>query len=204
MTDVAPKPNPTTSGPGSGPGPEEPQGSLGAVLIGGAILLIAGLLIFWPGSDSASKTGAGADGKGAGVQGSNVAGGGPGGGLASGIKPREVDPAEGRTHSQAAFAAPTNGLAMMPTSKPEPTSFPSAAAEIAYFEKKLEQAERDLVSRTTFLERMKRIQEKAPISEHDRNVRRAKIVQENYDKAVARVAELEKKIAELRAKQTGG
>lgn len=202
MPDVAPKPNPTL--PGTPPG-EEPQGSLGAVLIGGAILLIAGLLIFWPGSDSASRSGAGAGGKGGdGVQGSNVADG-PGAAGAGGIRPREVDPAEGRSHSRAAYAAQgATGLAMMPKPKPEPTSFPSAAAEIAHFEKKLEQAQRDLASRTTFLERMKRIQEQAPISEHERNLKRAKVVQENYDKAAARVTELEQKLAGLRAKQAGG
>jgi hypothetical protein len=201
MTDAAPKPN-TTPPAAGGPG-EEPQGSLGAVLIGGAILLIAGLLIFWPGGDSATGRMTGPDGKVGGVQGSDIAGG-PGSGRASGIKPREVDPAEGRVRPSAAFAAPGQGLAMMPTPKPEPTSFPSAAAEIAYFEKKLEQARRDVVARTTFLERMKRIQDRAPLADHERNIRRAKVVQENYDKAVKRVEELEAKIAGLRAKQTGG
>lgn len=199
MTDVAPKPNPAAVPP---PG-EEPQGSLGAVLIGGAILLVAALLIFWPSSESAS--GAGANGSGSsrsgGVQGSDIAGGQ--GQAVRGITPREVDPAEGKARAQTAFMAPTNGMTMMPTPKPEPTSFPSAAAEIAYFEKKLEQARRDLVSRTTFLERMKKIQDNAPISEHDKNVRRAKVVQENYDKALDRVEELEKKLKDLRAKQGG-
>jgi hypothetical protein len=186
--------------------PDEPQGSLGAVLIGAAILIVAALLIFWPDSDAASGD-AGKGGKGgkAGQQGSNMADGGRSG-TARGIQPREVDPAEARMTPQVTpgLLAPTNGLATMPAPKPEPTSFPSAAAEIAYFEKKLVQAREDLAARTTFLERMKKTLAEGAISEHDRNTQRAKIVQSNYDKAQARVTELEQKVADLKRKQAGG
>lgn len=186
--------------------PDEPQGSLGAVLIGAAILLVAALLIFWPDSDAASGD-AGKGGKGgkAGQQGSNMADGGRSG-TARGIQPREVDPAEARMTPQVTpgLLAPTNGLATMPAPKPEPTSFPSAAAEIAYFEKKLEEARANLVARTTFLERMKKQKDNAPISELERMNQRGKVVQDNYDKAVAKVGELEKKVAELKRKQAGG
>ncbi len=185
---------------------DEPQGSLGTVLIGGAILLIAALLIFWPDGDTAGKGDAAGKGGAAGQQGSNMAGGGGPGGVARGIQPRAIDPAEGRSTPQVTpgLMAPTNGLAMAPEPKPEPTSFPSAAAEIAHFEKKLEEARANLVARTTFLERMKKQKEDAPISELDRINQRGKVVQENYDKAVTRVDDLEKKVAELKRKQAGG
>ncbi|MBK7824569.1 hypothetical protein [Nannocystis sp.] len=185
--------------------PDEPQGSLGAVLIGAAILIVAALLIFWPDNDAASDGAGGGKASKAGQQGSNMADGGRSG-TARGIQPRAVDPAEARMTPQVrpGLLAPTDGLATMPTPKPEPTSFPSAAAEIAYFEKKLVQAREDLVARTTFLERMKKTLAEGAISEHDRNTQRAKIVQSNYDKAQARVTELEQKVADLKRKQTGG
>lgn len=184
---------------------DEPQGSLGAVLIGGAILVVAALLIFWPDSETASKAGAGGKDGAAGQQSSNIAGDGPGG-VPRGIQPRAIDPAEGRRSPRITpgLMAPSSGLAMLPERKPEPTSFPSAAAEIAHFEKKLEQARADLVARTTFLDRMKKAQEQAPISETDRMNQRAKIVKENYDKAEAKVADLEAKVAGLKRKQAGG
>ncbi len=196
---------PTSKLPPNAPA-DEPQGSLGAVLIGGAILLIAALLIFWPDSETAGKGGAAGKSGAAGQQGSNVAGGGGAGGAARGIQPRAIDPAEGRGTPQVTpgLMAPTNGLAMAPQAKPEPTSFPSAAAEIAYFEKKLEEARANLVARTTFLERMKKQKDNAPISELERMNQRGKVVQDNYDKAVAKVGELEKKVAELKRKQAGG
>ena len=184
---------------------DEPQGSLGAVLIGGAILAIAALLIFWPDSETASKAGAGGKDGAAGQQGSTVAGGGPGG-VARGIQPREIDPAEARTGPQVrdGLLAPTNGLAMMPQRPPEPTSFPNTAAEIAHVEKKLAEARTNLESRTLFVERMKKQKEQASVSEMDRINQRAKVVQDNYDKAVDRVTDLEHKLAELKRKQAAG
>lgn len=198
MTDAAPKPNPTSPAPGNSPA-EEPQGALGAVLVGGAILLIAALLIFWPGSDAS-----GVDGKGGarGQQAYNgVDGDGDGGGARGrGITPREADPAEARVAPRVreGLLAPTNGMAMVPTREPEPTSFPSVAAEIAYLEKKLVEARSNLESRAMFLERMKKIQAAAPISDQERNARRAKVVQDNYDKAQTRVDDLVYKLKLLR------
>lgn len=185
---------------------EESQGSLGAVLVGAAILLIAGLLIFWPASDSATG-GPGRRGDGSAQQANNNSGGGfRGGGLASGIAPREVDPAmaRGTPGVRAGLLPPDKGLAMMPRQKPEPTGFSSAAAEITYFEKKLVEARANLEARTTFRERMKRIQDTAPVSQTEVNLRRAKTVEENFNKAKARVEELEKKLEGLRKKQAGG
>jgi len=201
MTD-APKPNSTSSAPGTAPA-EEPQGALGAVLIGGAILVIAALLIFWPSSDTAGEAG-GKGGRGGGQQAYN--GDGEGDGKTRGISPREVDPAEARIavtpRVREGILAPTNGMAMVPTREPEPTSFPSVAAEITYLEKKLVEARSNLESRAVFLERMKKMQQSAPVSEYERTSARAKVVQDNYDKAQARVDDLEYKIKLLR-KQGG-
>jgi len=199
MTDAAPKSTSTSPAPGNSPA-EEPQGALGAVLIGGAILVIAALLIFWPGGGGSSV---GVGGKGGGAGGQQAYNGiddDGGGGRSRGISPREVDPAEARVAPRVreGLLAPTNGMAMVPTLEPEPTSFPSVAAEIAYLEKKLVDARSNLESRGVFLERMKKIQATAPISEQERNTRRGKVVQENYDKAQTRVDDLVYKLKLLR------
>ena len=205
MTDAAQKS--TSSSPGSGTSPaEEPQGSLGAVLIGGAILLIAALLIFWPGSDGATNK-RGADGKGGrgDAQANNGVDGDAAGGRSRGIVPREVDPVEARTAPRVreGLLAPSNGMAINPTREPEPTSFPTVAAEIAYLEKQLIEARNNLAARTTFLDRMKRIQQEGSISDHERNSARAKIVQDNYDKAQLRVDDIDYKLKLLRKQQAG-
>jgi hypothetical protein len=86
--------------------------------------------------------------------------------------------------------------------KPEPTSFPSAAAEIAYWEKKLALAQQELTQRTLFLERMKKVKENARTSEQIETAeRRGVIVQKNYDDAKKHVEELEQKVAGLKEKQ---
>jgi hypothetical protein len=175
------------------------------VLIGGAVLLIAALLIFWPASDTARDSGA--DGKGGrgDVQAANGVDGDDGG-RTRGIAPREVDPVAARPapRMRESLMAPGNGMAMVPTREPEPTSFPSVAAEIAYLEKQLVEARNNLKSRTLFLERMKRIQQEASISDHDRTSARAKVVQDNYDRAQNRVDDLEYRIKLLRKQQAGG
>ncbi len=194
----APKPSLSTSRTTP---PEEPQGSLGAVLIGAAVLVVAGLLIFWPDGDTARQRGGKGD-KVSAQQGSDVSDDDAALGKGRGIAPRENDPAEARSRPQVTpgLLAETKGLAMLPERKPEPTSFPTPAAELAYLEKKLELARGDVTSRSLFLDRMKKIQAEAPISETDRNAQRAQVVQENYDKAVDRVEALERKIAELKRK----
>ena len=200
---AAPKPNSPSPAPGNSPA-EEPQGALGAILVGAAILLVAALLIFWPSSETAGEAG----GKAGRVGGQQAAynGDGEDNARGRGISPREVDPAQvpvGVTpRVRDGILAPNNGMAMAPTREPEPTSFPSVAAEITYLEKKLEAARESLKSRGVFVERMKKMQERAPVSDFERTSARAKIVQDNYDKAQARVDDLEYKIKLLR-KQGG-
>ncbi len=173
------------------------------MLIGGAILVVAALLIFWPDGDSASQTsGAGARGNSAQA---NAGSGAPGSGQSKGgVGAREHDPAEGRVTGRINPALQTTSRTMAPARPPtpEPTSFNSAAEEIAYYEKRLDLARDNLETRTRFLGRMKKIKEEARThADQDKAEARGKIVQENYDKAVAAVAELEKKLAELREKQ---
>lgn len=184
------------------------------MLIGGAILLIAGLFIFWPDSDAttAERNKASAQGAAA-QQGSNTVAGGRGGGavdgLGRGIDPRDIDPARAQAQSDAERTAHARltpgllspGLTMAPPPKPtpEPTSFATKAEEIAYVEKKLAQARSDLDARATFLERMQKIQQKSKsVDEDERNAARAKIVQQNYETARVRVEELEKRLKSLK------
>ena len=207
MTDAAQKSTSSSPGPGTSPA-EEPQGSLGAVLLGGAILLIAGLLIFWPSSETANKTGgAGSKGGRGDVQAANGVDGDAAGGHARGIAPRPADPVPARpppARVRPGLLAPTGEMQMLPTPPPEPTSFPTVAAEIAHLEKKLVEARANLQARTTFLDRMKRTMQEAPISDYERNAARAKIVQDNYDKAQSRVDDIEYRLKLLRKQQGGG
>ena len=194
------------------PPAEDPQGSLGAVLIGGAILVIAGLFIFWPDSESTTDARRTAASGATAEQGSNaVAGrgtksGSARGGAGRGVDPRDIDPA----HPQAKKdpdARVTPGLhapmglstAPPPVPTPEPTSLATTAEEIAYVEKKLVQARADLDARAVFLERMEKIQQKSKsVDEDERNAGRAKIVKQNYENARVRVEELEKRLKSLR------
>lgn len=195
------------------PPAEDPQGSLGAVLIGGAILLIAGLFIFWPASETATADARSQAAQAAGAQGSNtVAGerGGPRGGLAQGIDNRDIDPARARAQGEPSGEARvtpgllpsgSGGLNMAPPvpSTPEPTRFASKAEEIAYVEKKLALARTDLDTRATFVERMQKIQQQSKsVDQDERNAARAKVVQQNYEGARVRVEELEKRLKSLR------
>lgn len=198
----------TDPAPSIPPPVEDPQGSLGAVLIGGAILVIAGLFIFWPKGETAT---ADARTQSTAAQGSNAAADGPGaaGGLAQGIDPRDIDPARARTQqversttarvTPGLLPATSMGMAPPAPPTPEPTSFASKAEEIAYVEKKLGQARSDLDSRATFVERMEKIQQKSTsVDEDERNAARAKVVKQNYESARLRVEELEKRLKSLR------
>ncbi len=200
----------TDPAPSMPPPVEDPQGSLGAVLIGGAILVIAGLFIFWPKSETATAD-ARAAAQSAAAQGSNAAAGGPGaaGGLAQGIDPRDIDPARARAQQVERSTTarvtpgllPATGMGMAPPAAPtpEPTSFATKAEEIAYVEKKLGQARSDLDSRATFVERMEKIHQKSTsVDEDERNAARAKIVKQNYENARVRVEELEGRLKKLR------
>lgn len=183
-------------------------GAVWALLVGGAILTIAALLIFWPTGDTATQTGGAAAGRnGGGQQASHTANGDAQGGLAlnGGVGAREVDPARnGRPRVREGLLPGGSGglnLAPPPKPKPEPTSFSSAAKEIAYYEKKLEAARYTLTQREKFWERMQRIREGAVTPQAQQAAeQRAVIVKKNLDDAAAAVKELEQKVQRLKEK----
>lgn len=200
------EPGPKTGTPAAGQ-PEAQGGALWALIVGGAILVVAALLIFWPGGDgSAGGGGAGKNKYGAGQQASLAQSGGGPEGHALGVGARDHDPSRGGKARinpllTPAGSAGTN-LAPPRKPKPEPTSFPSASAEIAYWEKKLAAAQQELAQRTLFLERMKKVKENARTSEQIETAeRRGVIVQKNYDDQKKIVEDLEQKVAGLKDKQ---
>ncbi|MCY1056857.1 MULTISPECIES: hypothetical protein [Nannocystis] len=199
-----PGPKPATA---SQPEPAQ-GGALWALIVGGAILVVAALLIFWPGGDATSAAGSGKGSKGsAGQQASLAQGGGGPEGQALGVSARDYDPNRGngkvRINPNILPVGPgANSLAPPRKVKPEPTSFPSASAEIAYWEKKLAAARQELTQRTLFLERMQKVKENARTSEQiELAERRGVVVQKNYDEAKKTVEELEQKVAGLKEKQ---
>jgi hypothetical protein len=189
--------------------PEPAQGgALWALIVGGAILVVAALLIFWPGGDAASGAGGAGKGKASGGQQASLAqGGGEPTAQAMGVSAREYDPnrAGGKARVNPALlpvGPKSDSLAPPKKPKPEPTSFPSASAEIAYWEKKLDIARKELAQRTIFLERMKKVKENARTSEQiDLAERRGVVVEKNYTDQKKLVEELEQKVAGLKEKQ---
>jgi hypothetical protein len=197
---------PTAESKPTNPAEQSDGSALWALLVGGAILVVAGLLIFWPGGDAGD--GSGRQQGVAGNQASHAVSGGnngPGGGM--GVRAREIDPATGRPLSRVTpglLPEGGAGLSMAPPRpvKPEPTTFESATAEIAYYEKKLGLARHDFEQRGIFLERAKRSLDNANTPKlQDTAMQRLKVVQNNYDLAKQAMDELETKVALLKKKQ---
>lgn len=202
MSEPGPKPTTATQ-------PEPAQGgALWALIVGGAILVVAALLIFWPGGDAGSgAAGAGKSKGSAGQQASLAQSGGGPESQALGVGAREYDPNRGNGKARINPAIlpvgpKSDSLAPPKKPKPEPTSFASAGAEIAYWEKKLDIARKDLAQRTIFLERMKKVKENARTSEQiELAERRGVVVEKNYTDQKQLVEELEQKVARLKEKQ---
>ncbi|MFO7563741.1 MAG: hypothetical protein R6X02_13940 [Enhygromyxa sp.] len=182
--------------------PSEGGGMLPALLAGAGILLVAGLLIF--GDDDEKKAIEGAkDG-----QAVNAAHSAKGRAqTVGGVAARPTDDAtklsrpQPRLNPRIANAIVTEGMAPSPNKKPEPTSFASTADEIAYWEEELRAAEGNLEIREQAAERAPKSE--AKIREHGtaedlaQFQKRLEIVNDNLEKAQARVAEVEAKLAEL-------
>lgn len=191
--------------------PEPEGGAMWAMLIGGAILVIAGLLIFWPGADLATSGGKpGGRSGGNQAQSSQVSAGGAGGGVALGVAPGEADPARAREANRVSPGILPGGngsvsLAPPRPPEPEPTSFASLTEELRYYEKKLEKARQDLSLRTTFLDRSKKARDAATSTEaRELAEKRHQVVEQNYNTANQSVTELEKKVADVKQRQTAG
>ena len=198
--------------PANEPKKEEEQSLLPTVLAFAGILLVAGLLIFWPsGDDDEAKKGEGKTAAGAAAGGRDEAGGAEGGpaGRAAGVGARQVDAAttpEGRGTRNPAIKLPPGGRGMAPMPEALPKDPPADATpedKIAFYEKRLEQAIRLRDTRKKFVDRLPEVQAKIEASANpDEGMKafekRKQIVEDNYAKAQADVADLEKKLAELR------
>lgn len=174
---------------------------LPALLAGAGILIVAGLLIFGGDDDkAAAKQGEGKDAKSASMQSKS------GGGAKTGLATREVDPASQpkdapKLNPRIANSIVTGGMA--PGKPPEPTSFESVAAEIAYWEDELREANRMLEIREAAVERIPEIEEAIrngndPVNGLKEFENRKKVVADNLDRAKKRVEEVEGKLAKLR------
>ena len=177
-----------------------------AMLIGGAILAVVAALIFWPSGDEAptssaerAKDRSAAAAKPGSAPSASVA--------AGGVQARAVDDPITRPRPpkvNPALPIP-EGIGPAP-GVPEPEVIPdfdNVAEEIAYYEKKLDQAIEMRDQRALFVERLDRARERAEQSDNpQRDLEvfegRKKIVEDNLTSAQKKVEDLETKLAELR------
>ena len=188
------------------PTTDEGNKSMLPVLIGGAaILAVFALIAFWPGKSPTSGTDADKKGAASGQDGERKSRGGVAEG---GVQARDYDEPsapERPGRRNPAVRLPNVGMSPeAPAPKDDtPPVFASKAEEIAWYERKLEQANEVLSARQKFAERLPKVKEKiqqAPNSEQQLQAfeQRKKIVEDNYAKAQADVADIEKKLAQLR------
>lgn len=199
---------------------EEREGGMGpAILAGVGILAVVAALVFWPaGDDKDGKGKDGADGKTAAADAQGRAGADEKGGASAkgpgGVAARNADdpsrvgkdgePTEVEFKMNPAVRLP-RGIGMAPGVPPEepPPKFDTKEEEIEWWEAKLDRAHTQLEMRKKATERLAKWKEKAEQSDNPAEQlaqydQRAEVVNENYRKAQAKVAELEKKIAELK------
>lgn len=200
---------PVTTAPAKAPAAttsEEGNKSMLPVLIGGAaILAVFALIAFWPGKSSTSGSDGDKKAAAAGQDGDRQGKGGAGQG---GVQARDYDEPsapERPGRRNPAVRLPNVGMSPeAPAPKDDtPPVFASKAEEIAWYERRLEQANEVLSARQKFAERLPKVKEKieqAPNSEQQLQAfeQRKKIVEDNYAKAQADVADIEKKLAQLR------
>jgi hypothetical protein len=197
---------------GSGPGEESSEGGLvPAILAGAGILAVVGLLVFWPSGDDDAKSAKDGDKQSASAK-SRQRGGGKGKDSAAargggGVAARAVDDAtpgssvSGKVNP--ALLPKKVGMAPgLPQEEPPP-KFENVEDEIAWYENKLEKANTQLEARERNVERLAKSKQKAEDSPDPgqalvRYERSKKIVEGNLEKAKTKVAEIEKKLSELR------
>jgi hypothetical protein len=186
---------------------DEDSSLLPTVLAGAAILVVAALLIFWPSGEGEDK-GKTADKAAAAAGGKGEAEGGQGG-RAAGVGAREIDApttpeARGTRNPAIKMPAGGNGMAPVPEAVPkDPPAEASTTDKIAFYEKRLEQAVRIRDTRKKFVDRLPEVQARVESSPNPDEgmkafAKRKTIVDDNYAKAQADVADIEKKLAELR------
>jgi hypothetical protein len=184
------------------PPPEEKRSLVPTILAIAAVCAVVALLFLWPGGGGSGPEGA-TDRDGA---------GGPRGGQASertkraGVQARGYDEAKGSPGGRVnpAVKLPNVGMAPGPAPGPEePPEFKSAEEEIAWYEKKLEQAKANLEMRTLAMQRLDGARERAEQSADPQEALRVfegrkERVEDNHRRAEEKVKELEQKLAELR------
>jgi hypothetical protein len=186
-------PNPGTATEGGG--------MLPALLAGVGILLVAGLFIFGGDDDKVATEG---DKPGAASANARTAKG-PSSGVAArnADKANETSRPKPRLNPRIANAVVTEGMAPEPgKKKTEPTSFPSSAEEIAYWEEELRAAESNLEVRQRAVDHAPKTEEAIRQNGSAEDLaafqKRLVIVDENFAQAKARVEEVEEKLAALR------
>jgi len=200
---VAERPSAAPTATASADG-QDKKSMMPVLLGGGVILAVFALIAFWP-SDKGDGTGANAD-KGA-AEGEDGPGGSKVGAGKGGVQARDYDEPSAPTRPgkrNPAVRLPNVGMSPeAPAPEEAPPVFASKAEEIAWYERKLEKAKELRDARQKFADRLPRVKEKIESSPNpDQQMqafeKRKKIVEENYAKAQADVAELEKKLAELK------
>ena len=184
---------------------EESGGLLPAIVVGAGILVVAALLIFDFGDSDDAQGDKSASSAQDGGHGNGAAGNGKG--RKGGIQSRPYDAAKGRNGGRInpAVLPKLGGMSTQTAAPPpeKPPTFASTAEEIAWVEKKLVGAKRIRDDRKKFVERLPRVKERIEAgADAERGLKsfdgRKKIVEDNYDKAVKKVEELEAKLTKLR------
>ncbi len=196
MTSPDPKsPNKGSAAAGEG------GGMLPALLAGAGILLVAGLFIF--GGDDEKAASEAKDSKTASANAHTAGAAGKGG-----VATRQADDANKTSHPRPklnpriANAVVTEGMAPSPNKPQKPTSFESSADEIAYWEEELRSADSMLEIRQRAADYAPSAEEKIRENGTPEDLaefqKRLDVVNDNLEKAKARVAEVEDKLNELR------
>jgi hypothetical protein len=187
---------------------EQAGGSmLPTVLAGAGILVVAGLMIFWP-QDATERTATGESSAAA----AKAAGAGGRGGVAA----RQADEAKQGPSADERIKPRVNPrlqvateFGMSPNPPPSgPPEFKTHDEELKYWELQLSEAKRVLAMREKAIERLPKIKEQLmagsdPEAGLKAFERREQVVLENLEKQRQLVAELEEKVGALREKSGG-
>lgn len=179
----------------------------------GVVLAVIAAIALWPksedaGGDAKKRAKPGASARAGDGEGGGGGAGGPGG---AGVAARAYDNPNapgGSGRINPAVKLPNVGMAPegaggTPQKDEPPATFASKAEEIAWYEGRLERANKNLEARKKFYDRLPAVRERVaagpdPQRQLETFEGRKKVVEENYAKAQADVIEVEKKLKELR------
>jgi hypothetical protein len=188
----------------SGDAEDKEGGLMPAIVAGAGILAVVAVLALWPSGDD--KAAAGDNAARASADGAAGAGARAAGAKRGGVQPRDADAADrgvkyGKVNP--AVKLPAVGIAPGVPPPEEPPDFKNKEQEIAWYEKKLDQAMELRETRKKNVDHLPKVRERIEASDNPQEElatfeSREKIVEENYAKAQERVEEIEAKLAELR------